>query len=131
VDIRDYGVWRLNFGAANCGNPADGNGDCLVDIRDYGIWRQHFGEGTPPTAHRGAPAQAAVRPLLGAPPVAGGRLLSLARQPASSDAPAASSQEAAPWTRQALANLGRWRPWEIAAALGFPVPREMLLQRTE
>src|SRR3954468_21230550 len=33
VDIRDYGVWRQNFGLAGCGNPADVNGDCLVDIR--------------------------------------------------------------------------------------------------
>ena len=48
VDIRDYGVWRQNFGQTNCGNPADADGNCLVDIRDYGIWRQHFGEGTPP-----------------------------------------------------------------------------------
>jgi hypothetical protein len=44
VDIRDYGVWRTNFGQTNCGNPADLDGNCLVDIRDYGIWRQHFGE---------------------------------------------------------------------------------------
>jgi hypothetical protein len=50
VDIRDYGVWRQQFGATNCGNAADLNGDCLVDIRDYGVWRQHFGEGTPPGA---------------------------------------------------------------------------------
>src|SRR5207248_3106740 len=48
-DIRDYGVWRQSFGAADCGNPADLNGDCLVDIRDYGIWRQNFGQ-TGPTA---------------------------------------------------------------------------------
>jgi hypothetical protein len=27
----------------NCGNPADLNGDCIVDIRDYGIWRANFG----------------------------------------------------------------------------------------
>jgi len=47
VDIRDYGVWRQNFGQTNCGNPADADGNCLVDIRDYAIWRQHFGEGTP------------------------------------------------------------------------------------
>src|SRR4051794_16897950 len=32
VDIRDYGVWRQNFGQPNCGNPADLNGDCIVDI---------------------------------------------------------------------------------------------------
>src|SRR5207253_8216740 len=44
VDIRDYGVWRQNFGQTNCGNPADLNDDCIVDIRDYGIWRQNFGE---------------------------------------------------------------------------------------
>jgi hypothetical protein len=43
VDIRDYGVWRQNFGLVGCGNPADVTGDCLVDIRDYGVWRQNFG----------------------------------------------------------------------------------------
>src|SRR4051812_50114922 len=43
VDIRDYGIWRQNFGQTNCGNPADLNGDCIVDIRDYGIWRAQFG----------------------------------------------------------------------------------------
>jgi len=47
VDIRDYGVWRQNFGQTNCGNAADLNGDCIVDVRDYGVWRQHFGEGAP------------------------------------------------------------------------------------
>jgi YVTN family beta-propeller protein len=49
VDIRDYGIWRQNFGQADCGNAADLNGDCIVDIRDYGIWRQQFGQ-TGPTA---------------------------------------------------------------------------------
>ena len=44
VDVRDYGVWRTNFGQTNCGNPADLDGNCIVDIRDYGIWRMHFGE---------------------------------------------------------------------------------------
>ena len=44
VDIRDYGIWRQQFGATDCGNVADINGDCIVDIRDYAIWRQHFGE---------------------------------------------------------------------------------------
>jgi hypothetical protein len=53
VDLRDYGIWRLNFGQGNCGNAADINGDCVVDIQDYGLWRQHFGEGTP-TDHRGS-----------------------------------------------------------------------------
>src|SRR5687767_11246438 len=42
VDIRDYGIWRQNFGQTNCGNAADLDGTCIVDIRDYGIWRQHF-----------------------------------------------------------------------------------------
>src|SRR5262249_38656318 len=46
VDVRDYGIWRQQFGATDCGNPADADGNCLVDIRDYGIWRQHFGDGT-------------------------------------------------------------------------------------
>ena len=49
VDIRDYGIWRQQFGATDCGNSADLNGDCIVDIRDYGIWRQQFGQ-TGPTA---------------------------------------------------------------------------------
>jgi len=47
VDIRDYGVWRHQFGATGCANPADFDGNCLVDIRDYGIWRQNFGRTTP------------------------------------------------------------------------------------
>jgi uncharacterized repeat protein (TIGR01451 family)/MYXO-CTERM domain-containing protein len=54
VDIRDYGVWRQNFGQTNCNNPADADGNCLVDIRDYGIWRQHFGEGTSSDRRPGA-----------------------------------------------------------------------------
>src|SRR5262249_38812581 len=47
VDIRDYGVWRQQFGATDCGNVADLNGDCIVDIRDYGVWRQNFGQTGP------------------------------------------------------------------------------------
>src|SRR5438874_13197879 len=47
VDIRDYGVWRQQFGATDCGNPADLDGNCIVDIRDYGIWRQNFGQTGP------------------------------------------------------------------------------------
>jgi hypothetical protein len=47
VDVRDYGVWRANFGATGCANPADFDGSCLVDIRDYGIWRQNFGHTAP------------------------------------------------------------------------------------
>src|SRR5467141_1583266 len=53
VDIRDYGIWRQQFGATDCGNPADLDGTCLVDIRDYGLWRQNFGQTGPtvtPTA---------------------------------------------------------------------------------
>src|SRR3954469_6643468 len=44
VDIRDYGVWRQQFGATGCGNAADLNGDCLVDIQDYAVWRVSFGQ---------------------------------------------------------------------------------------
>src|SRR4051794_24225032 len=47
VDIRDYAVWRRNFGQPDCGNPADLNVDCIVDIRDYAIWRQNFGQTGP------------------------------------------------------------------------------------
>jgi hypothetical protein len=57
VDIRDYGIWRQNFGQTNCGNPADLNGDCIVDIRDYGIWRANFGH-TAGAARRGETAPA-------------------------------------------------------------------------
>src|SRR5207253_10093476 len=64
VDIRDYGVWRQNFGQTNCGNPADLDGNCLVDIRDYGIWRQHFGEGTPPDRRGGGPLPGGIAPAL-------------------------------------------------------------------
>src|SRR6185436_2795051 len=67
VDLLDYGVWRQNFGATNCGNPADANGDCLVDIRDYGLRRQHFGEGTPPD-RRGSPPRAGMAPAPRATP---------------------------------------------------------------
>jgi MYXO-CTERM domain-containing protein len=63
VDIRDYGVWRANFGQTNCGNPADGDGNCLVDIRDYGIWRQHFGEGTPPDRSAPPALPTGIRPV--------------------------------------------------------------------
>jgi MYXO-CTERM domain-containing protein len=78
VDIRDYGIWRQNFGQTNCGNPADLNNDCIVDIRDYGVWRQNFGHtagaaartATPTAAPRGAvgPAGMATRQAEGAAP---------------------------------------------------------------
>src|SRR5215471_16277146 len=44
VDIRDYGLWRQQFGATGCGNAADLNGDCIVDIQDYAVWRVSFGQ---------------------------------------------------------------------------------------
>src|SRR5258708_8997099 len=47
VDVRDYGIWRQQFGATDCGNVADLNFDCIVDVRDYGIWRQQFGQTGP------------------------------------------------------------------------------------
>jgi MYXO-CTERM domain-containing protein len=79
VDIRDYGIWRQNFGQTNCGNVADLDGNCIVDIRDYGIWRQNFGHtsgaaartATPlPTPRSGAvPAGMTPRQAEGGPPV--------------------------------------------------------------
>src|SRR5439155_15155205 len=71
VDIRDYGVWRTNFGHTNCGNPADLDGTCIVDIRDYGIWRANFGHTAGAAARTATPVAA---PPLGAAtptPIAG------------------------------------------------------------
>ena len=68
VDIRDYGLWRQNFGQTNCGNPADADGNCLVDIRDYGVWRLHFGEGTPPDRRPAAALPAGTSPAPGGTP---------------------------------------------------------------
>ena len=65
VDIRDYGLWRLAFGATACGNPADLDGNCIVDIRDYGIWRTNFGHVGPAgtgAAQRAAPATGTATP---------------------------------------------------------------------
>jgi virginiamycin B lyase len=62
VDVRDYGIWRQNFGQTNCGNVADLNGDCIVDTRDYGLWRQNFGHMAGPAVARAVPPAA---PLLG------------------------------------------------------------------
>src|SRR3954453_19787137 len=67
VDIRDYGIWRQNFGQTNCGNVADLDGNCIVDIRDYGIWRQHFGETGPtvtPTSSTAATATPTATPTV-------------------------------------------------------------------
>ena len=50
VDIRDYGMWRQNFGTSNCAIGADATNNCTVDIRAYGIWRQSFGQGAASTA---------------------------------------------------------------------------------
>src|SRR3954453_12906785 len=55
VDIRDYGLWRQNFGASYCGNLADISGDFTVDVRDYGVWRQTFGMTTSAAAPSAAP----------------------------------------------------------------------------
>jgi MYXO-CTERM domain-containing protein len=60
VDIRDYGVWRQNFGQTNCGNRADLTGDCMVDVQDYGVWRANFGH-TAGAAPRGTPGSALLR----------------------------------------------------------------------
>jgi hypothetical protein len=60
VDIRDYAIWRQNFGQTSCGNPADLNGDCIVDVRDYGIWSANFGH-TAGAAARTATSIAAPR----------------------------------------------------------------------
>jgi subtilisin-like proprotein convertase family protein len=62
VDIRDYGIWRLNFGAANCGNNADLDGNCIVDIRDYGAWRLNFGHTAGAVAPGAAPPAGAATP---------------------------------------------------------------------
>src|SRR5262249_34050970 len=85
VDIRDYGLWRANFGQTNCGNPADLDGTCIVDIRDYGIWRANFGHtagaaargsspGAPPTSTATPipPTRAPLTPAGGAPPASAG-----------------------------------------------------------
>ncbi|MEN1678639.1 MAG: hypothetical protein AAGJ46_03545 [Planctomycetota bacterium] len=40
VDIGDYQLWRLQFGAA--GPIADGNNDGAVDTADYTVWRDAF-----------------------------------------------------------------------------------------
>src|SRR4051794_41953208 len=61
VDIRDYGIWRQQFGATDCGNRADLNGDCIVDIRDYGVWRANFGR-TVGAAPPGGAFQAGLAP---------------------------------------------------------------------
>jgi FG-GAP-like repeat len=73
VDIRDYGIWRQNFGATDCGNRADLDNNCLVDIRDYGIWRANFGHtaGAAPRATLSAsppPGTATPMPHAGRPP---------------------------------------------------------------
>jgi subtilisin-like proprotein convertase family protein len=62
VDIRDYGGWRQNFGARNCGNPADLDRNCIVDIRDYGIWRQQFGQTAGASAPRAVPPAGTATP---------------------------------------------------------------------
>jgi hypothetical protein len=103
VDIRDYGIWRANFGQTNCGNPADLDGNCIVDIRDYGIWRQNFGH----TA-----GAAARTPTLVAAPRSG------AATPTPTRAPASGGPGSA-WAgiRQAAQALGAIWPAERLARL--------------
>jgi autotransporter-associated beta strand protein len=107
VDIRDYGIWRANFGQTNCGNPADLDGNCIVDIRDYGIWRANFGH----TA--GAAARTAT-------PVATPRVGTATPTPTPARAPASGE-------RGSVAGLIR----QAAQALGLPLPNEIMLQVTE
>jgi hypothetical protein len=97
VDIRDYGIWRQNFGQTNCGNPADLDGNCIVDIRDYGIWRANFGH-TAGAAARGA--------LPGAPPT------STATPMPRAGSPPASPWGGSPWGvfRQAVQDLSSILP---------------------
>jgi hypothetical protein len=97
VDIRDYGIWRANFGQTNCGNPADLDGNCIVDIRDYGIWRANFG-------HTAGAAPRGISP--GAPPT------STATPMPRAGAPPASSWGGSPWGvfRQAVQALGSILP---------------------
>jgi autotransporter-associated beta strand protein len=104
VDIRDYGIWRQNFGQTNCGNPADLDGNCIVDIRDYGVWRANFGHTSGPAARTVTPV---VAPRLGVAtptPIAG-------RAPASGERGSARGV-----IRQA------------AQAPGLAFPNEILLQ---
>ena len=65
VDILDYGLWRQQFGATGCGNPADLNGTCLVDILDYAIWRQQFGQTGPTLTPTPTPSPTATPTLPG------------------------------------------------------------------
>jgi hypothetical protein len=70
VDIRDYGIWRTNFGQTNCGNVADLDANCIVDVRDYGVWRTNFGHtaGAGVLPSQGAPAAPTATPTTrGAP----------------------------------------------------------------
>jgi hypothetical protein len=72
VDIRDYGLWRANFGQTNCGNPADLDANCLVDIRDYGIWRTNFGHTSGAAARTPTPVAAPQSGVATPTPIAGG-----------------------------------------------------------
>src|SRR5262249_10854202 len=91
------------FGATNCGNPADADGNCLVDIRDYGIWRLHFGEGTPPVAPRAGLPPGWIAPA--SPPAAQGALNSA---PPADRVPAAGGSGAAPSAAAGDPAAGNW-----------------------
>jgi hypothetical protein len=107
VDIRDYGVWRQNFGQTNCGNPADLDGNCIVDIRDYGIWRANFGH-TAGAAARTATPIAAPRSGAATPTPKSGR-------------PPANGERGSAW--------GVIR--KVAQGLGITLPHAILLRVTE
>jgi len=107
VDIRDYGIWRQNFGQTNCGNPADLNGDCIVDIRDYGIWRANFGHTAGAAARTATP--------VAAPPTA------TATPPPLPSRAQASGETAPVWSAIR----------KVAQALGITLPDEIMLQVTE
>jgi hypothetical protein len=106
VHIRDYGIWRQNFGQTNWGNPADLDGNCIVDIRDYGIWRANFG-------HTAGAAPRGTSP--GAPPT------STATPMPRADRGPASRESGSPWGVLLRA----------VQALGITFPNEILLQVTQ
>jgi hypothetical protein len=39
VNLSDLSILSSNYGATNCGNIADFNGDCVVNVFDYNIFK--------------------------------------------------------------------------------------------
>jgi hypothetical protein len=107
IDIRDYGIWRQNFGQQGAGIPADLDQNDIVDIRDYGIWRANFGHTSGAAARTATPAAAPRSGVATPTPIAG-------RAPGSGE---------------------RGSVWGVirkaAPALGITFPYEILLQVTE